>query len=425
MNTNEFIKSVCNEIKYKPATVPITEELKAHIEDIKEDKISAGISKEDVEEIAVKEMGNPKEIGKKLNKIHKPKLEWRILILTFSLILIKIFLYFKECINHYSSGYTMSKEIVFIIISLLLGLIIYFFDYKKIQKFSNHIFILATGLLIFQWIDKKFDICNTIWKTIHPLMYSEKYLPPILNMKLWYVSIFLYIVSFAGALVDGKKVKLITMYSLSALLIFFQSESIINSAILITSYLLMYTFKNINNKYMKTTNVIFFSFLSLFISICAISLLGYFNISFLAEKVYNNDFPEYHVEKENLLNNLKLFGETKNTFFKNTNSLFLQILSKIGIIPSSILVCIILLISIILILDSLKLKDFYGSILMIGLNTLYIAQSIIHILMNLNILPTSDINLPFISEGNLFFLVNVIAFAIIMSIYRRKNIIFT
>lgn len=31
-------------------------------------------------------MGNAEEIGRKLNKIHKPKLDWKLLIITFVLI---------------------------------------------------------------------------------------------------------------------------------------------------------------------------------------------------------------------------------------------------------------------------------------------------------------------------------------------------
>ena len=211
------------------------------------------------------------------------------------------------------------------------------------------------------------------------------------------------------------------MYSLSILLIYFQSGSISNSIVLIISYLLMIATKKIQNGNIKLKNLIISSFILLFISFSILILLGNFN-NFLAERTYNNDFQEYNEQKVNLLNNLKLFGETENTFFRNTNSLFLQILAKIGIIPSSILIFLILLMSIVLIKDAFKIHDLYGIFLITGLNTFYIVQFLIHIFMNLNILPISDVNLPFISEGNLFFLVNLTGLAIIMSVYRIKDI---
>ena len=51
-------------------------------------------------------------------------------------------------------------------------------------------------------------------------------------------------------------------------------------------------------------------------------------------------------------------------------------------------------------------------------------QSIIHILMNLKLWIRSDINLPFVAEGNLYFLINCFTFAVILSVYRRKDINF-
>ena len=420
MNTKEFLKNVCSKIKYKPAIIPITEELKSHIEEIKQDKISIGFSEKEAEEMAVNEMGNSAEIGNELNKIHRPKLEWKILVIAISLILIRFFLYFNQYLEYYSVS-IISKDIFYIIIGILISIVIYFINYKKIQKFSNTIFIIATGIIIFQWINWYFGIDRNISKLINSIFRRDIYEPSILNIRLWYISMFLYIISFSGALIENKKINLSIMCLLSVLLIYFQSGSISNSIVLITSYLLMVIVKKLQNENIKLKNLIISSFIVLFISFSILILLGNFN-SFLAERTYNNDFLEYNEQKVNILNNLKLFGETENTFFKNTNSLFLQILAKIGIIPSSVLIIFITLMSIILIKDSLKIHDLYGTFLITGLSTFYIVQFILHILMNLNILPTSDINMPFISEGNLFFLVNVIGLAIIMSVYRIKDI---
>ena len=78
MDAKEFLESVCKEIKYKPAKKVIYKELEAHIEDVKAENMSKGILEGQAEENAVKQMGNPQQIGKNLNKIHKPRLEWKI-----------------------------------------------------------------------------------------------------------------------------------------------------------------------------------------------------------------------------------------------------------------------------------------------------------------------------------------------------------
>ena len=86
MNTKEFLDNVCSNIKYKPASNQIKEELKTHIDEVKEEKIDEGYSAKEAEELAVNQMGNAKEIGRKLNKIHRPKLDWGTLILVIVLI---------------------------------------------------------------------------------------------------------------------------------------------------------------------------------------------------------------------------------------------------------------------------------------------------------------------------------------------------
>lgn len=420
MRIKEFLDNVCNEIKYKPVRNNISEELELHICDIKDEYIIGGMDEKEAEEKAVLNMGNAKEIGKKLNKIHRPKLEWKILVLIFVFIFIKIFLNANQYIGRYTS-WSMVKDIFFIIVSLLIGTIIYFSDYRKNKNISKIIYIVATGILVFQWFNWHFNIDTTISEMINKMLGHEYRASSILNMNLWYFSIILYIISFAGNLINNKKVDLIIMYSLSAILIYVQSNSIANTMILIIAYLCMFGFKMIKENKKTYKDVISISCFILFVSIVIMLSLEYV-IGGSVERFYN-EISEYQEEKYNLLNNLELFGGNQETYFTNTNSEFLQLLGTVGIIPSSILVCLVILMSIILIRDSLKIKDEYGRLLMIGLGTTYIIQSIVHILMNLNILPVSDVNLPIFSNGNLFFLVNVVGFAIIMSVYRRKDIV--
>ena len=103
---------------------------------------------------------------------------------------------------------------------------------------------------------------------------------------------------------------------------------------------------------------------------------------------------------------------------------FLYILGKLGIIPAVILAVTIIFMSIRLIKNSKNIKDVYGKYLMIGLGTTYVVQSVIHVLMNLNLWIRADVNLPFVAEGGLYFLINSFTFAVILSVYRRKNINF-
>lgn len=86
MNIKEFLYKVCNEIKYIPIRKSISEELELHIQDIKENYINNGMQEVEAEEKAISQMGVAEDIGKALNKIHKPKLDWMLLLLILILV---------------------------------------------------------------------------------------------------------------------------------------------------------------------------------------------------------------------------------------------------------------------------------------------------------------------------------------------------
>ena len=81
MQIKEYLNKICEQIKYKPVREEISKEIEDHINDIKEDLIKDGANETTAEIKAINQMGNAEEIGRKLNKIHKPKLDWKLLII--------------------------------------------------------------------------------------------------------------------------------------------------------------------------------------------------------------------------------------------------------------------------------------------------------------------------------------------------------
>lgn len=416
MNAKEFLNDVCKEIKYKPANKPVSEELEGHIQDAKADYLCKGYSEKEAEEKAVEQMGDAKQIGRKLNKIHKPKLDWKLLVLILVLMVFNI-------ITNTEARY--KRKVIYILIGIVLGIAIYFFDYRKIKKYSNLMYLSATLIILFQVFD------NFVLWNITGIF---------INMRLWNVAIPLYIIAFAGYIVDYKKEDfwdMVILYSISLFFIYYRSGSITNTAILLLAYLTIIFVKMLQtNKYNIKKIIV----------ICGSAFLIYLIIMILMTNIkikYFNfgDTPEYYWNLQNnsmqdriseILENSKLIG--KANIAKSSNNVlyeckyssfqFIYILGNFGIIPAIMLALAIILMCIKLIKNSKVIEDLYGKYLIIGLSITYIVQSIIHILMNLNIWIISDINLPFVSNGNLYFLINSFTFAIILSVYRRKDINF-
>ena len=137
------------------------------------------------------------------------------------------------------------------------------------------------------------------------------------------------------------------------------------------------------------------------------------------------------LQKE-ILQNAKLIGEAETEIISSdryiipmeSNYTFIYLLGKTGIIPAVILVLAIILTSIKLIINAKNIKEQYGKFLIIGLSTLYILQSVASVLMNINLGIQADINIPFVSYGGFYFMVNILSMALMFSVYRRKDINF-
>ena len=71
----------------------------------------------------------------------------------------------------------------------------------------------------------------------------------------------------------------------------------------------------------------------------------------------------------------------------------------------------------------MKIKDNYGKLLVIGISSMFILQSIFNILINLNLWIDFSFNLPFVSYGGVNLIVNIVSLALVLTIYRKKDII--
>ena len=130
-----------------------------------------------------------------------------------------------------------------------------------------------------------------------------------------------------------------------------------------------------------------------------------------------------------IINSAQTFGEADDTsnaleqIDEDVNYAFISILAHYGWIVSIGIVIAVLALSIELIINSIKIKEINGKLLIIGMSSMFILQSIFNILMNLNLIIDANFNLPFVSYGRLNLIVNMICLALVLAIYRRKDIL--
>lgn len=429
MQTKEFLDKVCEQIKYKPIRNEISEELESHIKESQENYIQEGIEENKAEEKAIIQMGGAEEIGKKLNKIYKPKMNWQLLILVL------ILLVFGFLVSYIDGTDNWKLNLIYTMLSTIPFLLIYFFDYRKIQKHSYLIYCIATIILLMPIISSD--------KT-----YNTRLITSIIAMPL-------YIISFVGFIENISKkseikieynnidIKIvISLLSIISLIIMLQySRSL--TFILILTYYAIITAKIIQmkeKKYIKKLCKITSIAIIILTLIWLGSLVKYNKFDDTIHTIGTIFNPEINTDTDivwqrtaqrEIIKSAKLFGKANKVdistamLFNTEKGIFPlnALLLNYGWIISILMLIMVLSFSIKLIIDTRKIKDTYGKLLIIGIAGLFIFRSMLCILINLNPGILLDADIPFISYGKINLVIDILSLAVIFSVYRRKNII--
>ena len=106
---NEYLKSVCAEVRWRQAHDAVREELAAHIEDQTEAYMRSGMERETAEKKAVESMGSPAETGLRLDASYRPKPQRGPVIMLTALLMISTTCRFMEYGN---GGSPLGKFII-------------------------------------------------------------------------------------------------------------------------------------------------------------------------------------------------------------------------------------------------------------------------------------------------------------------------
>ena len=446
MNTKEFIDKVCKEIKYKPANKQIADELETHIEELKNDNLCKGLSEDESEEIAVKQMGDAQKIGKSLNKIHRPKLDWITFIISLVFICFGGQIYsLLDLKSYWTTNYSTDWNIYykFVCMELIFGVIfsifIFYYDYRKIKKYSKAIFILATILNIIAYI-KGFRANGNLVYGLWPVTSTS---PSVFIVPL-------YILAFVGFIQNANKeniskiILLSCIAIISSLIINFSSGFIVTMVYLIISSRELFKRRE-NKKAIKLIllTIIGFGILSTLICIIptrvknkidpytsanwvGIDTVGERRVDFVRKKIFENAkwFGKAELESISISDELGYDSNIQNMFGINSKFAFLGILEEYGWAASLVLVLIVLAFDIKLILSARKITDSYGRLIAVGIASLFVVQTLCNLAMNFGIIRTAEFQLPLISGGKATTISNILCIALFLAVYRRKDINF-
>lgn len=81
----DYLRQVGEQIRWKRARPQLLSELETHLLDQRDDCLSQGMTEEEAQQEAVRQMGDPVLIGQSLDAVHRPKPQWGLLVLALVL----------------------------------------------------------------------------------------------------------------------------------------------------------------------------------------------------------------------------------------------------------------------------------------------------------------------------------------------------
>lgn len=455
MQINEFLNSVCEQIKYKPIRNTIAEELKDHIEDKKEELIEMGQNEEEAEKNAVEQMGDAEIIGKQLNKVHRPRLDWKLLIILVVLLIFgfvisyiitenehtEMMQYMKEGVSEYITTNYMIKYACFVVLGFSIGVIIYFCDYKKIKNKPLILYIIATVVIILAFL---FGISVNGINFLRIGNYSIRSNTIAIPLYILAFIVFLENINEENKLtklfkeknikINSNVLKLVVLSLISLLMLSLipSSSSVIVLAI---TYLILATKKVVSESENKRKQLLMLWGIPIIVGTVVV-LFEVLANPYVLDKFISVYNPEEYKEKEGwralnrkeIIESAQKFGEAENMsdaiylFDGFGNNEIISILTHFGWIPTVTLIIAVLAFSIKLVINSFKIKEKYGSLIILGIGCMFILQSIFNVLMNFNLLFDASFNLPFVTYGCGELVVNMMCLALIFAVYRKKDV---
>ncbi|PHA08488.1 FtsW/RodA/SpoVE family cell cycle protein [Bacillus tropicus] len=404
-----FLKEVTNHIKSKEAKDLVAAELDFHLKQAKNMWVEKGLSEAVAEDKAVEQMGSPIKLGRELNKLHKPKVDWFLI----GLLVAAMGLGFLPVITFGHADLFMNK-VIFVILGVVTAVGIMLLDYRKLERLGWLFYTI--GVLILLMI-KCFPTDYVIGEAI------IKIGPIKIDCLMTIPFFFLAWASFFNN--SGLKFMHLLMLYVFSLYLFSTTSILLPIFIYITMVFVMLWWSNLG----KNT-----AWLITILPILPFIIRDLFSWSAVKEYriarilgFINPAHDQWDLRLQEAMSSAGWFGtyeNIKSIRAAHTDFVFASLTYYYGYVLALVLVVILSLFAVRIMNIAYKINDGYGKLLLVGGVTLFVIHFICNVGMTLGILPRVSISLPFISYGLIPTLFHAFIMGIVLSVYRRKDMSF-
>ncbi|MED0986623.1 FtsW/RodA/SpoVE family cell cycle protein [Bacillus paramycoides] len=408
-----FLKEVTTHIKSKEAKSFVATELDFHLKQAKNTWIERGLSEEVAEDKAVEQMGSPIKLGQELNKLHKPKVDWFLIILLVT----AMGLGFLPVLAFGYTNDVIMNKLIFAILGVVTAFGMMLIDYRKLERMGWLFYTIGVLILLMLYCFPNASL------TGEPLM---KIGPIAIDCLMAVPFFFLAWASFFNN--SRLKVMHLVVLYLFSLYLFLIVSTLSSIFIYITMVFIMLWWSKLGKKKALIITIVPICLFIIRVSLSWSS--GYHLDRFLGYLNPERDADGagfMYIRLKEVMSSAGWFGTSGDTKFipaPDTDFVFASLTYYYGYFLALVLVFILSLFVARIMVISYKINDRYGKLLLVGGMTLFVVQFIYNVGMILGLLPIASISLPFISYGLTPTLLHALLMGIVLSVYRRKDISF-
>lgn len=437
----EYLEKLLSQIRCKKARPYIEEEIRSHLESQTEDNLSAGMTYEEAEQMAVKDMGNPVEVGISLDRIHRPRIAWRLLVVVGILSMLGILvqasifsnvgMYELEPYMHESYRALMIGFVSSVILGFVIMCGIYFIDYTVIAKYSKIIalFIITMGILLLAGVFGGYINGTRDGIGFGPFTISAT------SMMMFYVPIYgaiLYKYRGGGIASLLKSVGWLIL----PVVITFRMPNIIVAGIIMISMLIQLTVAILKGWFQVKTKRTIAILWSVFTLLPGIALFVMYKFNLLAayqeerlRAFFQASGDGFYITARlrTLCQNISLVGNSGNDVIGtlpefNKDYIFSYILNSYGILAGITIIAILAALVMFIFATSIKQKNELGMVMGFGCGMIFLLNIVLNVLGAMGVIPPASSFLPFFSIGRGNIVLCYALIGIVMSIYRYKDV---
>lgn len=423
-----YIDQVCEVIKYKGVHAEIADELRNHIEEMKEGFIMDGIPENEAISKAIHQMGDPHILGKQFRQTYKPRTEWSLLGFVITFIGIGLFVMYS--IEH-SNSITIPETSLFLnktlatSLGITLAVFLFFYDYQKLKKYSYHLYFITLIIMIYTlFMDDQIN--GRPMSKIGPI-----------STDFFNLSPYLFVIALGGIIsswdwnqprVHFKICSLVIVPSIFYLI----SSSAFSHFIFIMCFLVIL----ISSKAIRRQKVHIFSLLSVFFGMGVLLNIMHQPYHWRRISIFLDPYKDplmsgwHYIQSIEAIRSAGLWGQGLTSAYKTlpysySDFVFTYFIYAFGWVAGLALFGLAILFILRLGTISNQLRDFFGSLVIKGMVTIFSIKFLWHMLMSFSLVPVIGVSLPFISHGGAEFVIQMMAVGIVLSIYRRRDLIKT